>query len=51
MYNICWGKVFIGCVPGRKKQSGSEYWGFHQLIFVSPLKNESTSTRDVVATL
>lgn len=30
MYNICWGKVFIGCVPGRKKQSGSKYWGFHQ---------------------
>lgn len=22
MYNICWGKVFIGCVPGRKKLSG-----------------------------
>lgn len=40
MYNICWGKVFIGCVPARKKQSGSEYWVFtnHQLIFVSPLK-------------
>lgn len=30
MYNICWGKVFIGCVPARKKQSGSEYWVFHQ---------------------
>lgn len=30
MYNICWGKVLIGCVPGRKKQTGSEYWVFHQ---------------------
>lgn len=39
MYNACWGNVFIGCVPGRKKQDQNiGLFTNRQLIFVSPLK-------------